>query len=116
MDIKTIDPVDLFIQTYIQLRVETDEDPPSKEILRYIRESITTKRFAKIFYELSQPEVLEKQTSEVMEPLTDAQLTLIYKQANGEALGKAAPLTSQKIFTAMRAMVKVFPNPPTKKD
>lgn len=34
---------------------------------------------------------------------TDEQLTEIYKAANNE-LGKARPLTTQSIFTAMRAM------------
>lgn len=35
--------------------------------------------------------------------LTDDDLTAIYKQANGEDAGKAQPLTTQRIFKAMRA-------------
>lgn len=36
--------------------------------------------------------------------MTDEQLTAIYKQANGEDVGKARPLTTQNIFRAMRAV------------
>jgi hypothetical protein len=36
--------------------------------------------------------------------LTDEELTRIYKKANGEDVGKAQPLTTQRIFTAMRAI------------
>lgn len=36
---------------------------------------------------------------------TDEELTTIYKKANGEDVGKAQPLTTQRIFTAMRAML-----------
>ncbi len=35
--------------------------------------------------------------------LTDEELSAIYKQANGEDVGKAQPLTTQRIFKAMRA-------------
>lgn len=35
--------------------------------------------------------------------LTDSDLTRIYKQVNGEAEGKAQPLTTARIFKAMRA-------------
>ena len=37
---------------------------------------------------------------------TDKQLTEIYKRANGIEEGKAPPISTQKIFTAMRAMVE----------
>lgn len=36
--------------------------------------------------------------------LTDADLTVIYKKANGEDTGKPQPLTTQRIFKAMRAI------------
>lgn len=36
---------------------------------------------------------------------TDAELTAIYKAANGEDTGKAQPLTTQRIFRAMRAVL-----------
>lgn len=39
-----------------------------------------------------------------LEP-TDAELTAIYKAANGEDTGKAQPLTTQRIFRAMRAAI-----------
>lgn len=39
--------------------------------------------------------------------MTDEELTRIYKQANGETTGKAQPLTTQRIFKAMRAMIDV---------
>lgn len=41
----------------------------------------------------------------------DADLTAIYKQANGEDVGKAQPLTTQRIFKAMRAMLASSPAP-----
>lgn len=37
---------------------------------------------------------------------TDKELTEIYKQANNELVGKAYPITTEKIFAAMRAMVE----------
>lgn len=36
--------------------------------------------------------------------MTDAELTKIYNDANGIPEGKAPPITTQRIFTAMRAM------------
>lgn len=36
---------------------------------------------------------------------TDAELTAIYERANGLAKGKAQPITTQRIFAAMRAML-----------
>ena len=36
--------------------------------------------------------------------LTDDELTVIYRKANGEDVGKAQPLTTQRIFRAMRAV------------
>lgn len=36
--------------------------------------------------------------------MTDAELTKIYNDANGIPDGKAPPITTQRIFTAMRAM------------
>ncbi len=36
---------------------------------------------------------------------TDAELTAIYKAVNGEDTGKAQPLTTQRIFRAMRAAI-----------
>ena len=36
---------------------------------------------------------------------TDAELTAIYKAANGESTGKSQPLTTQRIFRAMRAAI-----------
>lgn len=42
---------------------------------------------------------------------TDDQLTAIYKRANGEDTGKAQPLTTQRIFAAMRAMLSAAPQP-----
>jgi hypothetical protein len=39
---------------------------------------------------------------------TDAELTTIYKTANNE-LGKGRPITTQRIFTAMRAMLAAKP-------
>lgn len=43
-----------------------------------------------------------------MKPLTlaDAELTAVYREANGELTGKAQPLTTQRIFRAMRAMAR----------
>lgn len=35
---------------------------------------------------------------------TDAELTEIYNRANGIAEGKAPPITTQRVFNAMRAM------------
>ena len=35
---------------------------------------------------------------------TDAELTEIYNRANGITGGKSPPITTQRIFTAMRAM------------
>lgn len=43
---------------------------------------------------------------------TDAELTGIYKKANGEDIGKAQPLTTQRIFKAMRAMLESTPPAP----
>lgn len=42
---------------------------------------------------------------------TDEELKTIYKKANGEDAGKARPLTTQRIFTAMRAMIAVAQKP-----
>jgi len=42
--------------------------------------------------------------AEIARTYTDAELTEIYKKANGEFEGKAYPITTQKIFAAMRAM------------
>jgi hypothetical protein len=36
---------------------------------------------------------------------TDEELTRIYKEANGETDGKAKPITTERIFAAMRAML-----------
>jgi hypothetical protein len=41
---------------------------------------------------------------------TDEELTVIYKIANGEDTGKAQPLTTQRIFKAMRAMLSAAPS------
>ena len=38
---------------------------------------------------------------------TDKELTTIYNTANAIPEGKAPPITTQKIFTAMRAMAKL---------
>ena len=43
---------------------------------------------------------------------SDADLTACYREANGEATGKAQPLTTQRIFTAMRAAISRFGTPP----
>jgi hypothetical protein len=37
---------------------------------------------------------------------TDADLTQLYKEVNGEIGGKAQPLTTQRIFKAMRAAIE----------
>jgi hypothetical protein len=37
---------------------------------------------------------------------TDAELTQLYKEVNGEIGGKAQPLTTQRIFKAMRAAIE----------
>lgn len=44
--------------------------------------------------------------------VTDADLSAIYKQANGEDAGKARPLTTANIFRAMRALLAAAPRPP----
>lgn len=41
---------------------------------------------------------------------TDEELTTIYKMANNE-VGKGKPITTQRIFTAMRAMLTSAPKP-----
>lgn len=43
---------------------------------------------------------------------TDAELTECYKAANGEDVGKAQPLTTQRIFRAMRAAIAKWGTPP----
>lgn len=43
--------------------------------------------------------------------LTDADLTRIYKEANGETEGKSHPITTRAIFKAMRAVVSPAPEP-----
>lgn len=48
----------------------------------------------------------------VPDELTDADLSAIYKQANGEDVGKARPLTTANIFRAMRATLAAAPRPP----
>lgn len=48
----------------------------------------------------------------VPDELTDADLSAIYKQANGEDVGKAGPLTTVNIFRAMRAMLAAATRPP----
>lgn len=40
---------------------------------------------------------------------SDEELTAIYKRANGEDIGKAQPLTTARIFKAMRAMLAAHP-------
>jgi hypothetical protein len=40
---------------------------------------------------------------------TDKELTDVYKKANGEDAGKAQPITTQRIFNAMRAMLSAAP-------
>ena len=42
---------------------------------------------------------------------TDDELTAIYKAANGEDTGKAQPLTTQRIFRAMRAAIAKWGTP-----
>lgn len=39
---------------------------------------------------------------------SDAELTRIYKIANGEDKGKPQPITSQRIFRAMRAAINEY--------
>ena len=41
-----------------------------------------------------------------MRELSDAELTKIYNDANGIGAGKSPPISTQKIFTAMRAVAK----------
>ena len=43
---------------------------------------------------------------------TDAELTAIYKAANGESTGKSQPLTTQRIFRAMRAAIAQWGSQP----
>lgn len=43
---------------------------------------------------------------------TDAELTEVYKAANGEDTGKAQPLTTKRIFRAMRAAITKWGTPP----
>ncbi len=43
---------------------------------------------------------------------TDAELTEVYKAANGENTGKAQPLTTKRIFRAMRAAIAKWGTPP----
>ena len=43
---------------------------------------------------------------------TDAELAEVYKAANGEDTGKAQPLTSKRIFRAMRAAIAKWGTPP----
>lgn len=38
------------------------------------------------------------------EELTDEELTAIYNEANGIPFGKTPPITTKRIFTAMRAV------------
>lgn len=38
--------------------------------------------------------------------MTDAELTKLYNDANGIPDGKAPPITTQRIFTAMRAAMQ----------
>lgn len=40
---------------------------------------------------------------------TDEELTAIYKRANGEDVGKAKSLTTQRVFRAMRATAAGVP-------
>ena len=42
---------------------------------------------------------------------SDADLTACYREANGEATGKAQPLTTQRIFRAMRAAIVKWGTP-----
>ena len=42
---------------------------------------------------------------------TDAELTEVYKTANGELTGKSQPLTTQRIFRAMRAAIAKWGQP-----
>ncbi len=42
---------------------------------------------------------------------TDAELTAIYRAANGEDTGKAQPLTTHRIFRAMRAAIAKWGQP-----
>lgn len=42
---------------------------------------------------------------------TDAELTECYKAANGEDVGKAQPLATQRIFRAMRASIAKWGSP-----
>jgi hypothetical protein len=42
---------------------------------------------------------------------TDAELTQLYKEANGEIGGKRQPLTTQRIFKAMRAAIEKWGTP-----
>lgn len=44
---------------------------------------------------------------------SDAELTECYKAANGEDVGKAQPLTTQRIFRAMRAAIALWGAPAT---
>lgn len=48
----------------------------------------------------------ERQAGEAV-ALTDEALTEIYRKANGEDVGKAQPLTTQRIFRAMRAVASL---------
>lgn len=43
---------------------------------------------------------------------SDEELTACYRGANGEMHGKAQPLTTQRIFRAMRAAIVKFGTPP----
>lgn len=43
---------------------------------------------------------------------TDSELADIYRRANGEDVGKAQPITSQRIFAAMRAAIAEWGMPP----
>ncbi|PTT42981.1 hypothetical protein DBR23_02325 [Acidovorax sp. HMWF018] len=43
---------------------------------------------------------------------TDAELTEVYKAANGEDTSKAQPLTTKRIFRAMRAAITKWGTPP----
>lgn len=52
----------------------------------------------------------------VPDELTDADLSAIYKQANGEDVGKARPLTTANIFRAMRALLAAAPRPPAARE
>ena len=59
------------------------------------------------------PEVAQRLVQQGWQP-TDDELTAIYKKANGE-VGKPQPLTTQRIFRAMRAMLNAAPQPPQRK-